>query len=100
MLNDVLHEAADENEAKMATNNSSVSPLAKALVGWVLESPGRGTLSLISACVFTIITDTPLPITAVYLDAKATKDPAGPKLEVSPQAWTGALTATAVTIKQ
>jgi hypothetical protein len=54
VLNEALHEAADENEAKMATNNSSVSPLAKALVGWVLESPGRGTLSLISACVFTI----------------------------------------------
>jgi len=56
--------------------------------------------TFVAGCLFTIITDTPLPITAVYLDAKATKDPAGPKLEVSPQAWTGALSATAVTIKQ
>jgi hypothetical protein len=33
---------------------SSPSPTAKALVGWVLESPGRGTLSLITTCLFTL----------------------------------------------
>lgn len=30
------------------------SPTAKPLVGWVVESPGRGTLSLICTCLFTI----------------------------------------------
>ena len=30
------------------------SPTAQALVGWVLESPGRGTLSLILSCLTTI----------------------------------------------
>ena len=34
--------------------SSSPSPTAQALVGWVLESPGRGTLSLISSCLTTI----------------------------------------------
>jgi hypothetical protein len=34
--------------------NSSSTPTAKALVGWVDESPRRGTLSLISTCFFTI----------------------------------------------
>ncbi|KAM0796513.1 hypothetical protein BDR22DRAFT_825134 [Usnea florida] len=29
-------------------------PTAQALVGWVLESPGRGTLGLIVSCLFTI----------------------------------------------
>lgn len=33
---------------------SSPSPTAQPLVGWVLESPGRGTLSLIISCLFTI----------------------------------------------
>jgi hypothetical protein len=33
---------------------SSPSPTPKVLVGWVLESPGRGTLSLIITCLFTI----------------------------------------------
>src|SRR5436309_15736015 len=33
---------------------SSPSTTAKALVGWVFESPGRGTLSLITTCLFTI----------------------------------------------
>lgn len=33
---------------------SSPSPTAQALVGWVLESPGRGTLGLIVTCLFTI----------------------------------------------
>jgi hypothetical protein len=34
--------------------NSSPSPPAKPLVGWVLESAGRGTLGLIVTCLFTI----------------------------------------------
>lgn len=33
---------------------ASPSPTEKALVGWVLESPGRGTLGLIVTCLFTI----------------------------------------------
>ena len=34
--------------------NSGPSPTAKALVGWVLESPGRGTLGLLVTCFFTL----------------------------------------------
>jgi len=56
--------------------------------------------SFYAGCMFTLITDTPLEITAVYFDAKATKDPAGPTLTVTPEAWTGALSAVAVAIKQ
>ena len=53
-----------------------------------------------AGCVFTIVTDLPMTVTAVYLDSKATKDPAGPSLSVYPQAWTGALDAVPVSIKQ
>ena len=34
--------------------SSSPTPTAQALVGWVLESPGRGTLGLIVSCLTTI----------------------------------------------
>lgn len=34
--------------------SSSPSSTAQALVGWVLESPGRGTIGLIVTCLFTI----------------------------------------------
>ena len=34
--------------------SSSPTPTARALVGWVLESPGRGTLGLIVSCLTTI----------------------------------------------
>jgi hypothetical protein len=53
-----------------------------------------------AGCVFTIVTDEPMAVTAVYLDSKATKDPAGPTLQVYPQPWTGALSALPVAIKQ
>jgi hypothetical protein len=53
-----------------------------------------------AGCVFTIVTDEPMPVAVVYLDEKATKDPAGPTLSVYPQAWTGALSALPVAIKQ
>lgn len=53
-----------------------------------------------AGCVFTIVTDTPMTVTVVYLDQKATKDPAGPTLSVYPQPWTGALSALPVEIKQ
>ena len=53
-----------------------------------------------AGCVFTIVTDEPMAVTVVYLDAKATKDPAGPTLQVYPQPWTGALSALPVAIKQ
>jgi len=38
-----------------ALNANSSSPGNDTLVGWVLESPGRGTLSLITSCLFTTI---------------------------------------------
>ena len=53
-----------------------------------------------AGCVFTLVTDEPMAITAVYLDEKATKDAAGPSLTVFPQPWTGALDAVPVSIKQ
>ena len=53
-----------------------------------------------AGCVFTIVTDEPMAITAVYLDEKATKDVAGPSLSIFPQPWTGALDAVPVSIKQ
>ena len=56
--------------------------------------------TLRSACVFTILTDAPLAITAVYLDAKATKDPSGPVLAVTRAPWTGVLGAIPVSVKQ
>jgi hypothetical protein len=53
-----------------------------------------------AGCIFTIVTDDPMTISAVYLDAKATKDPAGPTLQLYPQPWTGGLAALPVAIKQ
>ncbi|HWF75744.1 MAG TPA: hypothetical protein VN694_01085 [Caulobacteraceae bacterium] len=53
-----------------------------------------------AGCVFTIVTDEPMTVAVVYLDEKATKDPAGPTLSIYPQAWTGALSALPVAIKQ
>ena len=44
------------------------------------------------------MTDTPVVVTAAYLDAKAAKDPAGPTLVVIPRAqWAGVLNALPVT---
>jgi hypothetical protein len=51
-------------------------------------------------CVFSIVTDTAMTITVVYADGKATKDPAGPQLTVTPQPWAGVLNAVAVTFQQ
>ena len=47
--------------------------------------PGRSAPSAPSTrgCVFTIVTDEPMAVTVVYLDAKATKDPAGPTAAAS-----------------
>jgi hypothetical protein len=53
-----------------------------------------------AGCVFTIVTDEPMPVAVVYIDEKATKDPAGPTLSLFPQAWAGALSALPVAIKQ
>jgi hypothetical protein len=53
-----------------------------------------------AACLFTILTDTPIAITAVYVDAKATKDPAGPTLAVIRQPWSGALSGAPVSVNQ
>jgi hypothetical protein len=51
-----------------------------------------------AGCIFTVVTDRPIALTAVYFDAKATKDPAGPTLTVTPEPWTGALSSVPVTI--
>jgi len=56
--------------------------------------------SFYAGCMVTLVTDAPIDVTAVYFDAKATKDPAGPTLTVTPEAWTGALSAVPVAIKQ
>ncbi|MEJ0066766.1 MAG: hypothetical protein WDM85_16235 [Caulobacteraceae bacterium] len=53
-----------------------------------------------SGCVFTIVTDRPLLVTAIYLDAKAAKDPAGPTVTITREPWTGALNALPVSVKQ
>jgi hypothetical protein len=42
------------NATNCSNCNATLSPTPPALVGWVTESPGRGTLSLIVTCMFTI----------------------------------------------
>jgi len=56
--------------------------------------------SLLSGCVFTIVTDAPLAITVVYLDTKATRDPRGPQVSVTREPWTGVLNALPISEKQ
>ncbi|HEY2706785.1 MAG TPA: hypothetical protein VGI95_01920 [Caulobacteraceae bacterium] len=53
-----------------------------------------------SACLFTILTDTPITITALYVDAKATKDPGGPQLTVSRQPWGGVISGNPISVTQ
>ena len=53
-----------------------------------------------SACMFTVITDTPLTITGAYIDSKATKDPKGPIVSVNRQPWTGVLGALSLSVRQ
>ena len=53
-----------------------------------------------SGCVFTIVTDRPLALTVVYLDAKAVKDPTGPTVTVTREPWAGVLNALPVSVKQ
>jgi hypothetical protein len=56
--------------------------------------------SFSAGCVFTVLTDEPLSVTAAYFDQNATKDPAGPTLSIYPQAWSGALSGLPVEIRQ
>jgi hypothetical protein len=56
--------------------------------------------TLYSGCVFTVVTDAPLAITVIYLDAKASKDPAGPQVTVTREPWTGVLNAQPISVKQ
>jgi len=56
--------------------------------------------SLRNRCIFTIVTDAPLNIVAVYADSKATKDPKGPVLAVRRMPWSGVLSAVPVQEKQ
>jgi hypothetical protein len=51
-------------------------------------------------CVFALVTDAPVLVAVLYLDGKATKDPAGPTLALIPQQWTGALNSLSVTFPQ
>jgi hypothetical protein len=53
-----------------------------------------------SGCLVTILTDTPIAITALYADAKATKDPQGPQLTVLRQPWPGAFGGGPVSVNQ
>jgi hypothetical protein len=56
--------------------------------------------SLKAGCLVTVVSDGPMPITAVYADAKATKNPAGPSLTLRPVPWTGAIEVVAIPVKQ
>jgi hypothetical protein len=42
------------NSTLCSNCSTSPSPIPQALVGWVVEGPGRGTLNLISTCLVTI----------------------------------------------
>jgi hypothetical protein len=41
--------------------------------------------------VFTFLTDTPMVIAVIYLDAKAAKDPKGPQVTITRAAWPGVI---------
>jgi hypothetical protein len=56
--------------------------------------------TFVSGCVFTIVTDAPLTVTAIYLDAKAVKDPNGPELTLTREPWSGVLDALPLSVKQ
>ncbi|HZZ88415.1 MAG TPA: hypothetical protein VFE13_08770 [Caulobacteraceae bacterium] len=64
---------------------STRSPDAKA--PWAVGS----ARTFQSACVFRFLTDTPLTIAVIYLDAKAAKDPKGPQVTIARASWTGVL---------
>jgi hypothetical protein len=53
-----------------------------------------------AGCVFALVSDAPMLVTVLYLDGKATKDPAGPSLALLPQQWTGAFNAVPVSFPQ
>jgi hypothetical protein len=42
-------------------------------------------------CLTTILTDRPLEVRAIYIDAKAAKDPKGPTVAIRPLGWNGVL---------
>lgn len=56
--------------------------------------------SFSSACLFTIVTDAPLPIIVGYVDQNATKDAAGPRVIVTAEPWSGAIQALPVRVPQ
>ena len=56
--------------------------------------------SLRGGCLFTVVTDAPMTIIAIYLDDKANKDAKGPLLSVRRMPWAGALSAMPVDVKQ
>jgi hypothetical protein len=53
-----------------------------------------------AACLFTVVTDAPLAVDVAYLDDKATKDPAGPSVVITPEPWSGAIEALPVRVPQ
>jgi len=56
--------------------------------------------SLRGGCIFTIVSDAPVNVVAIYADAKATKDPKGPVLSIRRMPWSGVLNAVPVREKQ
>jgi hypothetical protein len=56
--------------------------------------------TFVAACIVTIVTDAPLTVTAVYADAKATKDPKGPLLSVSREPWPGFISTQPASVNQ
>lgn len=56
--------------------------------------------SLRGGCIFTIVTDSPVNVVAIYADTKATKDPKGPALAVRRMPWSGVLNSVPVREKQ
>ena len=53
-----------------------------------------------AACLFTVVTDAPLTVDVAYVDVKATKDPAGPSVAITPEPWSGAIAALPVRVPQ
>jgi hypothetical protein len=62
--------------------------------------PSGQTRTFRSACLFTIVTDSPLTIEVAYLDQNAVKDPSGPQVSITPMPWSGALGAMPVQVPQ
>lgn len=68
----MMQDICNYNAATYTTgglSNSSSSPSGGKLVSWVVETPGRGTLSLITTCLFTTF-----PCTWAVIHRRVTRD--------------------------